>query len=206
MYLSRRDGRIVDCNDAFARVLGYDTRADVVGKNARDFYADPTDRDKLLATLRPGRVLNNLEFEWRRRDGSTVPVLVNVTEIADGTDTIVEAIVLDLTATKWLEEAQRETEALRSVALLATAAAHEINNPLAVITGHLELLRMRFRGDDAVTTGIEQAVEAARRIAEIIAHMNHITHLQLSDKWKDVSPMLDLRSSGDRPPPSADPD
>ncbi|MBI3637949.1 MAG: PAS domain-containing protein [Candidatus Rokubacteria bacterium] len=202
MYMSRRDGRLVDCNDAFARMLGYDTPANVMAQNARSLYADPAARDRLLKTLRPGRVLNNLEFEWRRRDGSVVTVLANIAEIKEGAGTLILGVALDMTALKWLEEALRESEKLRSVTQLAVAASHEINNPLAVIVGSLEILKRRLPDDPDVNVKIDRALAASRQITEIIAKMHHITRLELADRWQDITPMLDLRRSGGEPPAS----
>src|SRR5258705_10305049 len=42
------------------------------------------------------------------------------------------------------EEARREAASLRSVNLLAQAAAHEINNPLAIIMGYVQMLEDRL--------------------------------------------------------------
>jgi signal transduction histidine kinase len=67
-------------------------------------------------------------------------------------------------------------------AKLANAAAHEINNPLAVIVGRLELLRR----------------DASKQIAGIIAHMGRLKRLETPDDLPS-SPMLDLPRSSDSP-------
>src|SRR2546428_9649018 len=51
----------------------------------------------------------------------------------------VSSIVRDTTHRKQIEAALRERDALRYVAGLAAAAAHEINNPLAVVVGQAQL-------------------------------------------------------------------
>jgi signal transduction histidine kinase len=80
------------------------------------------------------------------------------------------------------------------VTQLANAAAHEINNPLSVITGRLELMRRHLVTPEQQAR-FDQAIVAAKRIAEIIAHMGRITRLEAHP---DVggSSMLDLRRSG----------
>src|SRR3989442_9895893 len=52
----------------------------------------------------------------------------------------VSSIVRDITHRKQIVAALRERNALRYVASLAAAAAHEINNPLAVVVGNAQLL------------------------------------------------------------------
>jgi signal transduction histidine kinase len=95
----------------------------------------------------------------------------------------------------------REATALRSVAQLARAAGHEINNPLAIVVGQLEMLtRSMVENADAVAR-IDIACEAARRIAAIVSRTARITRLERADV-SAMPPMLDLRGSsrdGERP-------
>jgi signal transduction histidine kinase len=58
----------------------------------------------------------------------------------------VRAVVVheDITERKRVEEAERRAEALRSLARLASAAAHEINNPLAIIMGNVEIIAQQI--------------------------------------------------------------
>ena len=46
--LTTPQGQIVDCNEAFARIFGYDSRAAVLAGTAWDFYFDRADRDALI--------------------------------------------------------------------------------------------------------------------------------------------------------------
>ena len=85
---------------------------------------------------------------------------------------------------------------LRSVASLAVAAAHEINNPLTVVSGELQLLareagaRWRAR--------IASMLEALERIREVVARMNQITRLEPAERQQHLPEMLDLGKSSGR--------
>jgi signal transduction histidine kinase len=92
--------------------------------------------------------------------------------------------------------AERRAETLRAVAKLANAAAHEINNPLAVIVGRLGLLRRDLPAD--LQGKLVPIVDASKQIAGIIAHMGRLTRLETLDDLP-ASPMLDLRRSSDSP-------
>ena len=85
---------------------------------------------------------------------------------------------------------------MRAVAKLANATAHEINNPLAVIVGRLELLRRDLPAD--LPGKLVPIVDASKQIAEIIMHMGRLTRLETLDDLP-ASPMLDLRRSSDSP-------
>lgn len=97
-----------------------------------------------------------------------------------------------------LERAAREAEALRSVARLANAAAQEINDPLMVILGTLELLERRAAPDTA-SWGVPRALAAVERIREIIHRMMHITRFEVVNQPPTLPEMLDLRKSSDDP-------
>jgi PAS domain S-box-containing protein len=199
-------GRILDCNDAFVRMLGYATREELMTHNVMNFYVDPAERAPVVAALKARQRLNNVEFRWRRADGTAATLLANVTVLTDSAEGLVlDGILIDITDRNRLEVAEREAEALRAVARLANAAAHEINNPLAVITGHLGLLGRRFADNPEVEARVEKTLTACRRISEMIAHMGRITRLEFSQQSPELPPILDLRRSSEAPPTAAGP-
>ncbi|HVT58753.1 MAG TPA: PAS domain S-box protein [Thermoanaerobaculia bacterium] len=56
------DGAILDCNGAFARILGYPSRGDCVGKNILDHYLDVRQRMALVDEIRSRGVLSDQEI------------------------------------------------------------------------------------------------------------------------------------------------
>jgi PAS domain S-box-containing protein len=103
MFRSRRDGRVLECNAAFVRLLGYRSREEVLACNAKQFYLDAKDRERLLGLLRPGAVVTNEELQLRRADGVPLWGLVHLREVADGPSTYLEGIVIDITDRKIAE-------------------------------------------------------------------------------------------------------
>ena len=196
VFRSTRAGRMLDCNSAFARLLGYASPEAVLAVNAREFYADGADRERLLARLRPDEAVSNHEVRWRRTDGSVVAVLLNIQEVGHGSSACLEGVVIDITDRKRFENAEREAAALRSVAHLANAAAHEINNPLAVIVGRLTMLGQRAL-TPAEGEWVTKALTAARRIQEIVQQMAEITRLAYMPESENIPPALDIRRSSE---------
>jgi GAF domain-containing protein len=82
-----------------------------------------------------------------------------------------------------LEEVARARAALRFVASLATTMAHEINNPLFVIKGNIQLLG-REASDPVSRQQIDAVLGAVDRISEIVERMNRITELKLADQFR----------------------
>jgi signal transduction histidine kinase len=142
--------------------------------------------------LASGEEVVAAELTGRRLDGSLVPVAMSVRRVVDEEGPVHEGVLVDLTDRKRAEEAAT----LRSVAELANAAAHRINNPLSVIVGDLELM---VHGH-ATPERLARARAAAESIREIVADMLRITRVASARGAPDVPPMLDLGGSGEGGP------
>jgi PAS domain S-box-containing protein len=105
-------GRILDANDAFLTMLGYD-REDLVSPGLCWIDLTPPEwreRDeRLVPELKMTGALRPFEKEYLRKDGSRVPVLIGVATFEASVNHGV-AFVLDLTERKHAEEALREAQ------------------------------------------------------------------------------------------------
>ena len=86
-------------------------------------------------------------------------------------------------------------DTLRYVASLASAAAHEINNPLAVIMGYAQLLADQV--DAHGREQIDEILAALLRIQEIVRQMRGMTRIELTEEAPHLPEMLDLRRSSE---------
>jgi PAS domain S-box-containing protein len=117
IYIADREGRILEANDAFLRILGYE-REDLLSGRVRWTELSPPEWREIdrrtWAELKSTGTLQPFEKEYFRKDGSRVPVLVGAAVFKEGGDEGL-AFVLDLTERKRAEEALRESErSLRS--------------------------------------------------------------------------------------------
>src|SRR6185436_2815383 len=110
VYRNTLDGRILDCNDAMARMLGYGSRDELIGLNARDLYFRAEDRESFVDAIRSVRGIRNLEVCLRRRDGEPVWLLESVHTLG-GDGEILEGTMIDITDRKLAENALRDSEA-----------------------------------------------------------------------------------------------
>src|SRR5207245_11598398 len=85
------------------------------------------------------------------------------------------AISRDVTDRKRVEEAARRAAVLLSVARVANAAAHEINNPLTAIMVPLQLLAIEHPAGSNSSKRLKLALESAERIRVIVARMQQVT-------------------------------
>jgi len=133
-------GRILEANDAFLRIVGYD-REDLLSRRLRWTDLTPPewrdrDQQQLVAKLKVTSSLQPLEKEFFRKDGGRVPVLIGVATFEEDTYQGV-AFVLDLTERKRAGEALRalqtelaHTSRLATMGQLAASIAHEVNQPI----------------------------------------------------------------------------
>jgi diguanylate cyclase (GGDEF)-like protein/PAS domain S-box-containing protein len=109
VYRTTIDGRILDCNDAMAGILGFSTREELMERSAKDLYQVPSHRDDYIAILQRERMLTSNEISLRRKDGRLC-WLVESVNLIDGDPEILEGTVIDITDRKLAENALRESE------------------------------------------------------------------------------------------------
>jgi diguanylate cyclase (GGDEF)-like protein/PAS domain S-box-containing protein len=106
------DGRILDCNDALARIFGYRDRHELLSQRADSVYFDRNDRENVLDQLREHGSLSNIETRMRRADGTELWVLENVTLLEARGE--LEGTIIDITERKTAQE-QIEYQAFHDV-------------------------------------------------------------------------------------------
>ena len=113
MFQSTLSGRLIRANPSYARILGFDSPADVLAQrgefSALQFNDDES--QKFIETLKSNGVLANYEVKLKRRDGQPIWLLFNVRLTdGDGGDPLIEGIAVDNTAKKLAEEELRKSE------------------------------------------------------------------------------------------------
>jgi PAS domain S-box-containing protein len=196
------DGVITSWNEGAARLYGYEA-AEAIGRPISLIIPRELGHElpEILEQLRRGERIEHFETRRVAKNGRPIDVSVTVSPVRDASDRIVGAssIARDITHRKRIEATTRERDTLRSVASLAAGAAHEINNPLAVVMGHVQLLANEVVGPERQR--ISEILEAVDRIRAIVARMRHLTRVELLEDCPGLPPMLDLTRSSE---PQAD--
>jgi PAS domain S-box-containing protein len=111
IYQSTLSGKILNCNEALAKMLGYDSPEELINKKAAELYFSSEERDRFINNLRDKRYLNNYEGIIKRKDGRALYYLENVSlnnDSAGGAD-FFDGILLDITDRKLTELALKQS-------------------------------------------------------------------------------------------------
>lgn len=120
IILTKADGRIVDCNEACARIFGFDSRKEMLAHSAWEFYFDRAEREALLDRLRKGRTCRSEEVCLRGRTGLPVWVLATRTVVrsVEGRPALLQGTVIDITALKKAQTRLRDIKRAQSSAMI----------------------------------------------------------------------------------------
>ena len=99
------DGRFLELNDGFTRMFGY-PREEAIGKTVTELglYHLPTDRDLLVEALSTQEEANELEFTYRRKDGTLFKGMQSARSIRFGDEDCLISVVKDISL---LDNAQK---------------------------------------------------------------------------------------------------
>ena len=111
IYASRPDGTLIECNAAFARMLGFPSVADAMASAMTTVYDDPAERERLVASVRERGRLEYHRARLRRRGGGVVDVIETVVGAFDAGRLVeLRGFLLDVTATVEAEVAALERD------------------------------------------------------------------------------------------------
>ena len=110
IYVSTPQGRFIEVNDALVRMLGYDSREEVLQIDIpTQLYFDPNRRRELIEQMKHEGEMHNHEEVLRRKDGTPVHVYMNCHALRDSNGNIVQqrGLMLDITG---LRQSQTELQ------------------------------------------------------------------------------------------------
>jgi PAS domain S-box-containing protein len=190
------EGRILEANDAFLYMLGYDredltsgrlNRTDLTPAEWRDRDARTVEELKRMGTVQP------FEKEYFRKDGSRVPVLLGGAMFEQSPNQGV-SFVLDLTERKRAEAEARDSERryretlmelahanrVTTMGQLSASIAHEVSQPIAATVTNAEAALRWLRAQpphlDEVRDSLGRIVEDGMRAGNVIDGIRALIH------------------------------
>ena len=197
-----RRGSIVFYNDGARQTLGY-SLDEVRGKHVDLLYPSRDEARRVMRAMRSdehaerGKV-KNFETVFTARGGEQIPVAISGSVIYDDPGQEIGSIGF----AKDLRQIRRNDQ-LVTLGEIAVSLAHEVNNPLEVITNTMQLVEdfvRRTASDEQMVIEVEHFEALARELAKIQGIVNRVQELAAGAEYetRQYLPgtlMTDLRSS-----------
>jgi PAS domain S-box-containing protein len=190
VFISDSEGNLIDFNEAYARFHRFQTKEDCIKEKDHIFkMVHLSQEDGSLVPLESwpvnralqGETVTNAEYIIRRLDsGETWVGSYSFGPIRDSQGAIIGSVIVarDVTEVKKNEEARKKLELelkqvqkMEAIGQLAGGVAHDFNNMLAVIMGHVELAMYGIDTEHPLYGNLKEIQNAAKRSAKIIRQL-----------------------------------
>jgi PAS domain S-box-containing protein len=186
------EGNITGFNTAFTKMIGYEPE-EIYSLTFRDLTPERwrVPEEEILKNQVMVRGYSDIyEKEYRRKDGSVIPVELRTTLITgeDGTPQGMWAIVRDISERRKLDEALKVT--LTKLNILSSITRHDILNQITGLRTFLELSKEDLRGTkhEAFIDKEDQAADAIQRQIEFTKFYQDIG--VNVPKWQDAGAVI----------------
>lgn len=112
-YQTKLSGEFITANNTLSTMLGYSSVEELLSKNiSTDVYVTPEYRKQLIINYTAQGYTGDTEVLWKKKDGSTIWVQLNIHTVYDDHGTILnfDGFVRDITERKKHEDTVRESE------------------------------------------------------------------------------------------------
>jgi two-component system cell cycle sensor histidine kinase/response regulator CckA len=169
VYSVALDGRMLDLNEACARMFGYTSRERAMAHTLWEVAPNVAEMQMLIALVQKQKGFTDLEVRLRRIDGRPLWVLgsASLIEGEDGKPAAIEGTLIDITERKRLEEQLRQSAKMEAVGRLAGGVAHDFNNLLTAILGYSDLLLERLPGNSQLSRYAGEVKKAGERASSL---------------------------------------
>ena len=174
------DGVVTWCNEKAEDVYGY-PKDELVGKDIRFPYPLAGSLPEVIRRVSAGIQQHGRFFdtgEIKKKDGSTVDIEYTISQIQGKQPIELVAVVRDVTERRRVEKEKARMQQqimlsgrLAAVGQLAAGVAHELNNPLAAVQGHAQLLASTKDLNEGIRGDVETIYTQALRASSITANL-----------------------------------
>ena len=196
LFFATPEGRFLDVNDAMVRMLGYDSREELLRADVGPhLYPAPAARERFLQALSARGVLRNYEETLRRKDGALLHTLQNITAVRDSRGKIaqIRGLMLDVTEQKTFQsQLQRERDFNQKILNTTQSMILVLDTAGLISYANRRCFESGYREDELIGHRLVDWVEAAHRddfeaALETTAHGQQVENLELRVRRSDAS-------------------
>ena len=191
-YSCTLEGKLLEHNVAFNRILGINHAHELSGISLTDFWQDPVERQEYLSELTKKGFIKNFLINAKTIRGDKIIVLANAHTIRDETGRVTRIVgtFTDFTERKRAEDALRQAN--KKLNLLSSITRHDINNQLTALQGYLTILE-QMQPDPARDECFGKVSTAAQRISAMIQFTKEYESIGVNAPvWQDCRTLVDV--------------
>ena len=189
VFTTDSEGRVTSFNRKAEVIMGY-AKGEVRNRFWWDVFVWPDyAQDHLPAETLPG----GIEEVSARKDGRRILLGMNLSTLYDeqGIPIGMVGVFQDISLQKKMEEENRRRQWLAKIGEVSAGMAHEIRNPLAALSGSMQVLREELRPSDDNRPLLELALRETERLSEIVSDfLQYARPRQLNRKECDVNELV----------------
>ncbi len=170
VLILNEDGRIAYADETSAKLLEYES-ADLLGHHQDEFWSNgalPYDG------ITPDSGYS-FQAALRQKNGRSLPALVTITPLTKGENAHQLISLMRLSDVEEINTIMWHTQRLAGIGMLASSVAHELTNPISIITATCSNLKLDIQNNALSTTQllnyvqmIEQSAWRSVRIMEVL--------------------------------------
>jgi len=174
-------GRFTSVNPALVAMLGYESEAEVLALDVpTQVYRNPEVRARLLPDLERLGHFEDLELEWKRKDGKLLLLRTSGRLVQEGNGAkFFEAIAEDISERRLLEQQFRQAQKMEAIGQLAGGVAHDFNNLLMVMSSFSEMVSEAGPTNEKQQHYLQEVLKATRRAAALTGQLLAFSRKQL---------------------------
>ncbi len=192
-------GDIIDANPAFFALLGRhrDQAINLSNKQITPLDFSAIDTAQML-TLQATGSYGPYEKEYKRPDGSRVPVQVRGRKVEFKGRTILLSVAEDIAERRKSEFQMAQSQKMDAIGQLTGGLAHDFNNMLGVVIGNLDLLASQLGNNSPAHAKLNNALTAALECTDLTRALLAVARTQainwervdLSSRLQELLPLL----------------
>lgn len=188
-FLADAKGRIVDCNLAFAEVLGLASPEAAAGMSLFEIWGKLGGKEPLDELLRQRGSVRNHELSAGPRGRELLGNVDVVTNERGGHE--IRGYFFDITERKRLEQQLRLAQKMESLGTLAGGIAHDFNNILGVILGYAEIIESSADEGSGLARRVGEILSAGRRARDLVTQILNFSRQSPEERQPmSLSPLL----------------
>jgi PAS domain S-box-containing protein len=143
LFLSTREGRFLDVNQNFAKLLGYKDRNELLGIDIKnDLYLDPEDRQRFQEIIESQGYIKNFKVNFKRKDGEKITMLLNGRVVRDESGAIIGYEGYNIEISDRPETAESQPERFETQRFLGRLLQHLVPKVLPFGSEYFSLMKM----------------------------------------------------------------